>query len=417
MYIGIIADDFTGATDAASFLVKGGLSVSIFNTIPTQCLSTTTDAIIIAQKTRSLPPHDAVLQSVQAAQWLLDNGCNQLYFKYCSTFDSTAEGNIGPITDALQKLTNSSFTLLCPALPINGRTVYQGYLFVNSQLLCESGMKDHPLTPMKDANLIRLMDKQSAKKTAVIKHQDIVKGVDAVKDAILTLSQQGYGYAVCDTITDDDLLIIAKAAQNLPLLTGGSGLVGALATIKSQRKSPSQKLTFSPIKSGVIFSASCSLQTNRQVEVYKKISPSYKIDVQLCLTDSEYPKKIAKWVLNNQTNEYFPMVYATVSSEELQQIQRQYGQETTSKAIEKLFYTITQILKIKETNYFIVAGGETSGVVGKALEAESFMTGQEIAPGVPWLKVLDDDIFITFKSGNFGNDQFFIIAQEMIKNG
>ena len=198
--LGVIADDFTGASDIASFLVENGLSTVQMNGVPTQSLNSKVDAIVISLKSRSNPVNEAIEQSLRAYQWLKENGCTQFYFKYCSTFDSTAKGNIGPVTDALLDELNEDFTVITPALPVNGRTIFNGYLFVGDVLLSESGMKNHPITPMTDANLMRLMDAQAKGKTGLVAYADVIKGASRVQECFAELKAKGYRYGVVDAV-------------------------------------------------------------------------------------------------------------------------------------------------------------------------------------------------------------------------
>ncbi|HDR0926181.1 TPA: four-carbon acid sugar kinase family protein, partial [Pasteurella multocida] len=227
--LGVIADDFTGASDIASFLVENGLATVQMNGVPKQSLTAPVDAIVISLKSRSNPVDEAIAQSLQALHWLQQQGCTQFYFKYCSTFDSTAKGNIGPVTDALLDALNADFTIICPALPVNGRTIFNGYLFVGEVLLNESGMQNHPITPMKDANLVRLMDQQARGKTGLVRYADLLKGSDYVKSCFRTLQQQGFRYAVVDSVDNDQLAVLAEAITDLKLVTGGSGLAAYMA--------------------------------------------------------------------------------------------------------------------------------------------------------------------------------------------
>ena len=190
MLLGCIADDFTGATDLANMLVRGGMRTVQMIGIPTE-KTYNVDAAVVALKTRTIAPEDAVAQSLAALKWLKANGAQQIYFKYCSTFDSTPKGNIGPVMDALMKELKTDFTIACPAFPENGRTIFRGYLYVGDMLLSESGMKDHPLTPMTDANLVRVLQPQTAHKVGLIKYDTVARGADAVRERIAALKAEG----------------------------------------------------------------------------------------------------------------------------------------------------------------------------------------------------------------------------------
>ena len=419
MKIGVIADDFTGATDAASFIVKNGLSAVQFSGIPCQDISTFGDALIVSLKSRSSDPNDAVKDSLRACQWLLNQGCNLIYFKYCSTFDSTEQGNIGPVTEALMAELNVQSCLLCPSLPVNGRTVYQGNLFVFDTLLSESGMKDHPITPMTDSNILRLIENQSSGRAGLVDWATVSKGASSVQSRVEELVEQGVRFIVCDAISETDLLTIGAVAQQHTLVTGGSGLVGAIANHFSQkvplRESKTSTNAFVPASGhGVVLSGSCSLMTNEQVANYKQLAPSFKLDVDQCINNEDYGRQVLKWVIQHADHDYFPLVYATVDANELRNIQTQFGSQA-SVAVERVFHWLVSQLYSHGFNTFVSAGGETSGTVTQALDVTGFRVGKEIAPGVPWVNSLDGEIMLALKSGNFGTPDFFRQAQEQLK--
>lgn len=413
--LGVIADDFTGASDIASFLTENGLKTVQMNGIPTAFLAADADAIVVSLKSRSNPVAEAVEQSLSALEWLKQAGCNQFYFKYCSTFDSTAEGNIGPVTDALLTALGEQFTVICPALPVNGRTIFNGYLFVGEQLLNESGMQNHPITPMRDANLCRLMDAQAQGKTGLVQYQDLLKGAENVKAKFGELQRSGFRYAVCDAVDNSQLGVLAEAVADLKLVTGGSGLSAYMAACLSGGKQGDQ--AFVPTKGKtVVFSGSCSLMTNKQVAAYQAKAPSLRLSVGDTLNNPDYVPHLCQWVLENLHGEYAPMVYATVNAEELHRIQAKFGKQQTSEAIEQTFAKLAKLLLAQGVSNFITAGGETSSIVVQELGFSSFHIGKQIAPGVPWLKSTENpQIYLALKSGNFGQENFFSDAQEMMK--
>ncbi|TBR41985.1 four-carbon acid sugar kinase family protein [Marinomonas agarivorans] len=417
MKIGVIADDFTGATDAASFIVKHGLTTIQLAGVSNTTAPLDADAFVISLKTRSCPVDEAVQQSLEACQWLLNQGCTLIYFKYCSTFDSTEQGNIGPVTEALMAHLQTEQTLICPALPINGRTLYQGNLFVFDQLLSESGMRHHPITPMRDANILRVMESQSQGKAGLLDWQTIQQGVDACHLRIQNLAKQQAHFVVCDTLSDTDLLTIARSTLDFPLLTGGSGLVGALAAVAVESGQVTATFTTStttnkPNTKGIVISGSCSQMTNKQVANYQSHAPSLKVDIEQCLNNKAYIDELENWCLEQPNTPYFPMVYATVPPEELQDIQAKFG-PTVAEKVEHLFHELVHRLAHQQFSTFISAGGETSGTVTQALGIEQFRIGAEIAPGVPWVSSLDNTTKLALKSGNFGDEDFFQKAQDM----
>ncbi|MBN6074267.1 four-carbon acid sugar kinase family protein [Aggregatibacter actinomycetemcomitans] len=412
--LGVIADDFTGASDIASFLVENGLHTVQMNGVPNTPLTEKVDAIVISLKSRSNPVNEAIEQSLQALHWLQKSGCFQFYFKYCSTFDSTEKGNIGPVTDALLEALDDDFTVITPALPVNGRTIFNGYLFVGNVLLNESGMRDHPITPMKDANLMRLMDAQAKGKTGLVSYADVIQGAEHVKACFTRLKQAGFRYAVVDAVDNSQLAVLAEAVSALKLVTGGSGLGAYMAA----RLSGSKKATdaFVPKKGrSVILSGSCSVMTNKQVNAYKEKATAIYLDVEKAIAESNYAETLFGQVQPHLDEPLAPMVYATVPPDQLKQIQSRFGGEQASHAIEKTFANLAQLLKEKaKVENFITAGGETSSIVVQQLGFNGFQIGKQIAPGVPWLKVLGESTALALKSGNFGKETFFADAQGMM---
>ncbi|WP_075180649.1 3-oxo-tetronate kinase [Pantoea sp. 1.19] len=413
--LGVIADDFTGATDIASFLVQNGLSTVQVNGVPDAALAGDARAIVVSLKSRSCPVDQAVAQSLEALAWLQQQGCDRFYFKYCSTFDSTASGNIGPVTDALLDALGAPMTILSPALPVNGRSVYQGYLFVGEQLLSESGMRHHPVTPMTDSSLIRLMDAQAQGRCGLVNAATIAAGAQATRERLTALRAAGMRYAVLDAVSEADLLVQGEAVQDLPLVTGGSGLAIGLARQWAQAGYDRERAQQAGRPQGdraVVIAGSCSTMTNAQVAHYRQRAPACEIDVARCLTTlPAYAQTLCDWV-EAQRGPLAPLLYATADAQTLQAIQQQYGAQRSSDAVEQLFAEVVRELKARGYQRFIVAGGETSGVVAQTLGIHAFHIGPVIAPGVPWVRATDQPISLALKSGNFGDEQFFSRAQE-----
>ena len=391
---GVIADDFTGATDIASFMAQQGWRVALLPGMPdtTQCWNEEVDAIVISLKSRSLPAEQAIAQSLSCARWLKQKaGVRQIYFKYCSTFDSTPTGNIGPVSDALMNDLRTPVIVHCPALPQNGRTVVHGHLFVNGVLLNESGMEKHPLNPMTDASLPRLLSAQTPGKVGCINLTTLRQGVEAVTDALAQLQAEGTRHVIVDTLDEADLTTLAQALHASPLLAGGSGLGGALAACTGTQQTMPPDAFPLPAKT-VVFSGSCSAMSNR-------------------LSDSErYTDELCAWAMTHINDPFAPMIYATQPPDILQRIQQEYGEQTASQAIEHAFSRLSAKLQVAGVNTFIVAGGETSGTVVEALQVKRLSVGKAIAPGVPW--VFSSGLALALKSGNFGDEDFFFTAQE-----
>lgn len=416
MLLGVIADDFTGATDVASFLVENGIATVQLNEIPAEDTQLSCQAVVISLKTRSCSPQNAVAQSLTALRWLQRQACRQIYFKYCSTFDSTSQGNIGPVTDALMAAMDIPFTVFSPALPVNGRTVWQGYLFVLDKLLAESGMRHHPVNPMTDSYLPRLVEMQAGGRCAVIPGQTIDRGADAVKAAIAQLQREGYRYAVLDALTERHLVSQGEALRDMPLVTGGSGLAAGLARQWPRGDTAQARQAGWPVAGkGVVLSGSCSEMTNRQVAHYRRHAPYRNLEVARCMDETRreaYARELALWVENNSEHGLAPLIAATLPAAELAETQQQFGAVHASQAVEALFAALSRHLLCAGVTKFIVAGGETSGVVTQSLGVSGFHIGPAISPGVPWVRAVDQPISLALKSGNFGDEAFFTRAQK-----
>lgn len=408
---GVIADDFTGATDIASFMAEQGWRVALLPGMPdaAQPWNEEVDAIVISLKSRSLPADQAIDQSLRCWQWLHHTaGARQIYFKYCST-----AGNIGPVSDALIEAMHAPYIVHCPALPQNGRTVIHGHLFVNGVLLNESGMEKHPLNPMTDANLIRLLTAQTASAVGRIDLSTIQKGVEAVTHALERCQSEGVRHVIVDTFSEADLQTLAQALRHTPLLAGGSGLGGTLAACAAPQRRREAVHPFPQPAKTVVFSGSCSAMSNRQVNRYKAQAASLLLDVARCLTDAErYSDELSRWTMTHVDDALAPLIYATQPPEALKRIQQEYGEQRASRAIEHTFARLTAKLQAAGVNSFIVAGGETSGTVVEALQVTRLTVGKAIAPGVPWVFSAEPPLALALKSGNFGDEDFFFTAQE-----
>ena len=415
MKLGIIGDDFTGSSDIANNLKKSGMQVSMYAGIPTllpsEIKQEPTDAAVIALKTRTIPIEEAISESLKALSWLKDCGCEQFIFKYCSTFDSTKKGNIGPVTDAIMKELNTDFTIACPSFPDAGRTVYFGHMFVNGKPLNESGMENHPLTPMIDHNLVRWLNHQTKNNVGLIDFQTISKGADSVKERIETLKTNGYKYAIVDTIKNDDFDIICNGVKDLPFLTGGSGIALGLPKIYKDRGLLSATNFQIPKNNSnaIILSGSCSVATINQINIYKEKNPSLYVSPDEVINNEDLVEKVFSWIKDNET--IAPLVYSSSDTKTVKEKQKQYGQELLANKIENFFELLSKKLVKDNFGTFISAGGETSGAVIKGLGVQELKIGEEISNGVPalWSPHSNGNkpISVTLKSGNFGQTDFF----------
>lgn len=420
MFLGVIADDFTGATDIAGFLVNNGLPTVQMNGVSDIPLPADAEAVVVSLKSRSCPADEAVSLSLEALDYLKRAGCSRFFFKYCSTFDSTAKGNIGPVADALLCGLGDDFTVVCPSLPVNGRTVYNGYLFVNGVPLNESGMRNHPLNPMRDANLMRLMEAQAAGRCGSVPLDVVARGPEAVTARIADLKRQGFSYGVLDALTDRDLDVLALALADMSLVTGGSGLGGALARLRARESGRSADGATDPglpLAGGrtVLLSGSCSEMTNRQVAAYGERGPVHPVSVDRCMADvGQYAAEMADVLISAPEGELPPLVSATVPPDRLAGIQNRFGAEASHRQVEAFFAHLAVRLRSAGYDHFIVAGGETASVITQALGIKGFTIGPQIAPGVPWVRAVDAPLSLALKSGNFGDERFFFTAVGLI---
>ena len=415
MKLGIIGDDFTGSSDIANNLKKSGMQVSMYAGIPTllpsEIKKEPTDAAVIALKTRTIPIEEAISESLKALAWLKDCGCEQFIFKYCSTFDSTKKGNIGPVTDAIMKELNTDFTIACPSFPDAGRTVYFGHMFVNGKPLNESGMENHPLTPMTDHNLVRWLNYQTKDNVGLIDFQTISKGANSIKERIQTLKTDGYKYAIVDTIKNDDFDIICNGVKDLPFLTGGSGIALGLPKIYKDRGLLSASNFEIPKNNSnaIILSGSCSVATINQISIYKENNPSLYVSPDEVINNEDLVEKVFSWIKDNET--LSPLIYSSSDTKTVTEKQKQYGQEILANKIENFFELLSKKLVKDNFGTFISAGGETSGAVIKGLGVQELKIGEEISHGVPalWSPHSNGNkpISVTLKSGNFGQTDFF----------
>ncbi|EPL06692.1 3-oxo-tetronate kinase [Pseudomonas sp. CF161] len=416
--LGCIADDFTGATDLANMLVRGGMRTVQSIGIPSREVAAglDADAIVIALKSRTTPVNDAVAESLAALNWLREQGCEQIFFKYCSTFDSTAAGNIGQVSEALLKALGSDFTLACPAFPENGRTLFRGHLFVQDQLLSESGMQHHPLTPMTDANLVRVLQSQTTQKVGLLRYDSVAQGVEAVRAKIAELRAQGVGMAIADALSDQDLYTLGASCADLPLLTGGSGLaLGLPENFRRAGKLRDFDVSSLPTVAGgeVVLAGSASVATIGQVAAWLEADrPALRIN-PMALAAGE--PVVAQALAFAREQQHTVLIYATSTPDEVKSVQQQLGVERAGALVENALGEIAKGLRQAGVRRFVIAGGETSGAVVKALGVQLLQIGAQIDPGVPaTVSGGDEPLALALKSGNFGGRDFFAKALKQL---
>jgi uncharacterized protein YgbK (DUF1537 family) len=420
MKLGCIADDFTGATDLANNLARAGMRVVQTIGVPQGSQPSGVDAVVVALKSRTEPVADAVAQSLVALQWLRANAAEQIYFKYCSTFDSTPEGNIGPVTEALMDALDCAFTIATPAFPDNGRTVYKGYLFVGDVLLHESGMQNHPLTPMTDPNLVRVLQAQCRRSVGLVDYRTIGQGEEAIRLRLQALQDDGAGIAIVDAVSNADLLALGEALKGQRLVTGGSGVAiglpanwGFLANSGATRLAPARGRR-------AAVSGSCSLATNRQVAHFIRSGwPALAIDPLQIAAGGDVVENALVWA-NRYLADGPVLIYSTADVGAVRAVQGQLGVAQAGALVEGTIARIARGLVEGGVGQLLVAGGETSGACVQHLGITQMQIGPQIDPGVPWCHVQTgarlDGLHIALKSGNFGSEDFFIRAFAMLES-
>jgi len=417
--LGVIADDFTGATDVASMLVRAGMrTVQLIGVPAEQQPAPDADAIVVALKTRTVPAAEALAESLAALRWLQRAGMRQCYFKYCSTFDSTPAGNIGPVTEALMTALGTDFTLACPAFPENGRTIFRGHLFVGDELLSDSGMRHHPLTPMHDANLVRVLQAQCrGRRVGLIRHDTVAQGAAAVQARVAALRGDGVSIAIADAIDNDALRTLAAACVDWPLLTAGSGLALGLPAAYERRgwiRPDAAAARLDAIGGpAAVLSGSCSQATLAQVKAWQQEGrPAFAIDPIALARGEAVADAALAWAAQRIASEPV-LVYASTAPDALRVVQAELGAAHAGELVERCLAQIARALVERGVQRLVVAGGETSGAVVGALGVTQLRIGAPICPGVPWTQAEGRPLQLALKSGNFGGPAFFAEALTM----
>lgn len=412
MLLGCIGDDFTGSSDLANTLAKQGMRTVQYTGVPDVPAEAQVQAGVVALKTRSIPAADAIGQSLAALEWLLAQGCAQIYFKYCSTFDSTAEGNIGPVAEALADAMDARAVIVCPAFPGTGRSIYQGHLFVNDTLLNESGMQNHPLTPMTDPDIRRVLAAQSSGTVGHVDAATVLSGAQAIRMRMDEQAEAGHRLIVVDALQDADLMQIGAAAKGRKLITGGSGAALGLPAnfgIIARGGAPWQ----GEDGTCVILSGSCSTATRGQIAHHKTSNNTLEITADMLFGGAMTAQKAAEWAMEAGD---LPLIYSSADPEVVCTAQATYGRDESAKKFEQFFAEIAQICTALGVRKLLTAGGETSGAVVEGLSLTQLQIGPEIDPGVPALRS-GNDLVLALKSGNFGSVDYFEKAAGVLATG
>ena len=417
--LGCIADDFTGATDLASTLVQGGMrTVQLIGVPAPNEPAPDVDAVVIALKSRTAPARQAVQESLAALAWLQAVGCRQMFQKYCSTFDSTDDGNIGPVADALVAALGCGFAAACPAFPANARTVYQGHLFVGYALLSESGMQDHPLTPMRDANLVRVLSRQTDGTVGLVPFATVSRGAATIRSALSTCKEQGRRYAIVDAVTEADLLAVGEAVDGHALVTGGSGMAMGLPENFRRagllRQEDAGALPDAPGTAAVL-AGSCSRATLFQLGAVRDRVPTLELDALGTPDAAALVAQVLEWA-EGKLGDTPVVIAASAPPDRVAALQARLGRDAAGALVEDAMAGIAAGLVARGVRRLVVAGGETSGAVVGRLGVKRLRIGAEIDPGVPWTYAEGGDapLLLALKSGNFGGRDFFMQAFERL---
>ncbi len=416
--LGTVADDFTGATDLCNTLVRQGMrTVQLIDVPPADLPVPDADAVTVALKSRTCPPEEAIRQSLAALAWLRQAGARQIIFKYCSTFDSTDEGNIGPVADALLEALGGDLTIACPAFPEAKRTIYKGHLFVGDVLLSDSHMRHHPLTPMTDASLVRVLARQTPHKVGLVAYETVRQGPEAILERFAALRGEGVRHVVTDAIDEEHLFHLGAAVADLPLITGGSGIAMGLPENFRRRGllSKTQEAASLPAVEGLeaVLAGSCSVATLGQIEQMAKERPALKLEPGKLGEPAAVEGALA-WA-KEQLGKGPVLIYASAPPEEVKAAQEKLGRERAGQVVEEAMAAIAKGLAAAGVRRLVVAGGETSGAVVQALGVKGLQIGAQIDPGVPATVSIGPEPFaLALKSGNFGAPDFFMKALKVM---
>ena len=413
--LGCIADDYTGASDLANTLTRCGLRTVQTIGVPDDALTLPdVDAVVVSLKSRSIAATDAVSRSRAADKWLRGQGAAHVLFKICSTFDSTDAGNIGPVMDALRADSGDTIVLVTPAFPGTGRTVFQGNLFVGSEPLNDSSLKDHPLNPMRDSNLVRVLARQSKTKIGLVDLATVARGPDAIRDCLTELASQGFGAAIVDAVFDSDLEAIGQVANGHRLSVGASGLglglARAVVASKRTEQTRAPPPTARPVGGPVVcLAGSCSQATLAQIAEAEKTMPVLRLDPEQIIGGNVEVERALNWTREHLADRPI-LIVSSSTPDQVAALQKKYGRDAAGHAIERAIAEIGAHLADAGVRRFVIAGGETSGAVVDRLGIPGFLVGAEIAPGVPVLRAVGwprGEAAMALKSGNFGGADFF----------
>ncbi|KYG21158.1 serine kinase [Bradyrhizobium sp. AT1] len=420
--LGCIADDYTGASDLANTLTRAGLrTVQTIGVPPDDLALPEVDAVVVSLKSRSIEAGLAVTRSRAADKWLRSRGASHVLFKICSTFDSTDAGNIGPVMDALRADCGEANVLVTPAFPETGRTVYQGNLFVGAVPLNESPLKDHPLNPMHDSNLVRVLARQSGTQIGLIDLATVTRGADAVRARLAELASKGVGAAIIDAVFDRDLETIGLVASEHRLSVGASGiglgLARALVSTGKVKAAKASGETGAAVGGpAACLAGSCSQATLQQIANAERVMPVLHLDPDGIITGGGEAQRALEWA-RSRLAEGPVLIASSATPDQVAALQARHGRDAAGHAIEQAMADIAENLVKSGVQRLVVAGGETSGAVVDRLKIPGFLVGVEIAAGVPVLHSVGGkaDMLLALKSGNFGGAEFFSDALRLMR--
>jgi uncharacterized protein YgbK (DUF1537 family) len=419
LLLGAVADDYTGASDLANTLTRNGLSTVQTIGVPPAVLDLDgIEAVVIALKIRSVEAHHAVEAASEAYDWLVSRGARHVMYKICSTFDSTDAGNIGPVADALRIRAGTACALVTPAFPETGRSVYLGRLFVGDALLHESPLKDHPLNPMRDSNLVSVLRRQSKAPVGLIDLPMVAQGAEAVSHRLRELGNRGCGAGIADAVFERDLETIGDAAAREAFSVGASGLGLGLARALARERGQGAGAAVEPVGGlAAVLAGSCSRATLEQIAAAQGDMPVLRLSAQALVEGRSEVAHALDWARARLARG--PVIIASSAEPaEVAALQARHGREAAGHAIERALAEIAFGLAAAGVRRLVVAGGETSGAAVDRLGVTAFRLGPEIAPGVPLMRTMGregGEMQMALKSGNFGGRDFFVRALAMMK--
>jgi len=413
-----LADDITGGMELAAVLAGQGVDCS-FVTNPDR-VQLNREAVVIAQKTRTCAPRDALRMTACGLRAAMRANAAQIFFKYCATFDSTAKGNIGPCADFIARELGVDFTLFVPSFPEAERYVFQGHLFVQDRLVSESPKRFDPLTPMTDPDLVRVLQAQTAVVVGRLPLSILHRGPAAAEVHLTALRHDGVGYAIADAISNDDLAALAELTAEWRFMTGNSTIAGFYppiwrrqGLIPPDRGPPSLPPIDGP---AVVLAGSCADRTLEQLVAFEHHRPVIRIDPLEAAQRDLVPELFAQ--VQARLADGPIAIASSARPADVKNVQDKLGVTGAAATIEDLLGRLASQLRRAGVRRFLVAGGETSGAILDHLGIESMQVGRYEAAGVGRaVSEQENPIALCLKSGKLGPVDMFLPTLEAMRRG